>query len=70
MFKKLDKMNIGQRLKSSFRQIIIIFVAVLVVMAAAMIYLINDYSKILDNYAYPQGDIAMAMNESAILKLN
>lgn len=65
MFKKLDEMDIGRRLKSSFKQIIIIFVVVLVIMAVAMMYLVNDYSKILDNYAYPQGDIALAMNESA-----
>jgi methyl-accepting chemotaxis protein len=30
-----------------------------------MLYTINNYGTILDNYAYPQGDIAMAMNESA-----
>ena len=30
-----------------------------------MVYIVKDYSKVLDKYAYPQGDIAMAMNYAA-----
>ena len=65
MLKKLDKMNIGQRLRESFKQVIFIFVIVIVIMTAAMLYLVKDYSKVLDDYAYPQGDIAMAMDQAA-----
>lgn len=65
MLKKLDKMKIGQRLKESFKQVIVAFAAVLLIMAIAMIYVVQDYSKVLDKYAYPQGDIAMAMSYAA-----
>lgn len=30
-----------------------------------MLYMVKSYSNIIDNFAYPQGDIAMAMNYSA-----
>lgn len=65
MFKKLNKMKIGARLKKSFRQIILIFGILSALVVVIMLYTINNYGTILDNYAYPQGDIAMAMNESA-----
>lgn len=65
MLKKLNHLNIGTRLKKSFRQVIYIFCVCLVLVMAMMLYMVSDYSKILDNYAYPQGDIALAMNESA-----
>lgn len=65
MFKNLNKLRIGQRLKKSFRQIIFIFGILSVVVVATMVYMVNSYTEILDYYAYPQGDIALAMNESA-----
>lgn len=65
MFKKLNKMKIGMRLKKSFRQIIIIFGVLSALVILTMLYIINNYGVILDNYAYPQGNIALAMNESA-----
>lgn len=65
MIKKLNRLRIGLRLKKSFRQIIYIFSALLVLIVGVMLYMVNDYAKILDDFAYPQGDIAMAMNESA-----
>lgn len=65
MFKKLNKMKIGARLKKSFRQIILIFGVLSALVILVMMYTLNDYGVILDNYAYPQGDIALAMNESA-----
>ena len=65
MFKKLNKMKIGARLKKSFRQIILIFGILSALVVVIMLYTINNYGTILDNHAYPQGDIAMAMNESA-----
>lgn len=64
MLKKLNKLRIGVRLKKSFRQIIYIFMALLVCVMGVMMYMANSYSHILDNYAYPQGDIALAMNEA------
>lgn len=68
MLKKLNKMKIGRRLKVSFRQIIIIFGLLSAMVIAIMLYTLDDYAKILDNYAYPQGDIALAMNESAEIR--
>lgn len=65
MFKKFNKMKIGARLKKSFRQIIIVFGVLSALVVLVMLYTINNYGTILDNYAYPQGDVAMAMNESA-----
>ncbi len=65
MFKKLNKMKIGARLKKSFRQIILIFGVLSALVVLVMMYTLNNYGVILDNYAYPQGDIALAMNESA-----
>lgn len=65
MGKNLNQMKIGKRLKVSFRQILLIFGVLCGVIIAVMLYTLNDYAKILDNYAYPQGDIALAMNESA-----
>lgn len=65
MLKKLDKMKIGQRLKESFKHVIIVFMVLLIIIVIAMVYIVKDYSKVLDKYAYPQGDIAMAMNYTA-----
>lgn len=61
MFKKLNKMKIGARLKKSFRQIILIFGILSALVVVIMLYTINNYGTILDNYAYTQGDIAMAI---------
>lgn len=65
MRKKLNSLRIELRLKKSFRRVIYIFSACLLMVLLIMLYMVNDYSKILDNYAYPQGDIALVMNESA-----
>lgn len=65
MFKKLNKMRIGTRLKKSFTRVILIFGILSIVIMAVMLYMVKDYEKVLDYYAYPQGDIAMVMNESA-----
>lgn len=58
-------MKIGQRLKESFKHVIIDFMILLIIIVIAMVYIVKDYSKVLDKYAYPQGDIAMAMNYAA-----
>lgn len=65
MIKKLNSMKIKDRLKKSYNYIIVIFGMVSLFVAAVMMYSTNDYKKILDDYAYPQGDIALAMNASA-----
>ena len=51
MFKKLNKMKIGARLKKSFRQIILIFGILSALVVVIMLYTINNYGTILDNYA-------------------
>ncbi len=58
-------MRIGVRLKKSFSQIIGIFGVLSVLILAAMFYMVIEFEHVLDNYAYPQGDIALVMNESA-----
>lgn len=65
MFEKLNKMKIGTRLKKSFTRVILIFGILSIVIMAVMLYMVKDYEKVLDYYAYPQGDIALVMNESA-----
>lgn len=65
MLKNLNKLRIGERLKKSFIQIVAIFGILSVVVAGIMIYMVSQYGNMLDNFAYPQGDIAMAMNYSA-----
>lgn len=65
MLKKLKKYKIGVRLRKSFTQIIVIFGALFVLVTLSMMYMVSNYEKVLDNFAYPQGDIALIMNESA-----
>lgn len=65
MIQKLSKMRIGVRLKKSFSQIIWVFGVLSVLIIASMLYMVIEYEKVLDNFAYPQGDIALVMNESA-----
>lgn len=48
MFKKLNKMKIGARLKKSFRQIIIVFGVLSALVVLVMLYTINNYGTILD----------------------
>lgn len=68
MLEKLNQMRIDKRLNRAFRWVITIFGVVSLLILVAMLYMTNDYRKILDNYAYPQGDIALAMNESAEIR--
>lgn len=68
MLKRLSKMKVGKRLKSSFMRIIVIFGALSILISIIMTYSNSSYAKVLDYYAYPQGDIAMAMNYSAELR--
>lgn len=65
MFKKLNAMKIGKRLTKAFRMLIVIFSALLVGIIGVMLYTVSSYKNMLDNYAYPQGDIAMTMYYAA-----
>ncbi len=65
MIEKLSKLRIGVRLKRAFSQVIRIFGVLSVLIIAVMFYMVTEFEHVLDNYAYPQGDIALVMNESA-----
>lgn len=65
MMNKFNQMHIGKRLTQAFRILIVMFAVLLVLVMAIMIYMVTDYRNVLDNYAYPQGDIATAMSYSA-----
>ena len=62
---KFKEMKIRKRLISAFSVVIAIFGVVSVLVAAAMIYMVSDYNRVLENYAFPQGDIGRAMNATA-----
>ena len=68
MLKKMNNMNIKDRLNYVFRLIIIAFFVVAVVISAMMIYMSMDYRRVLKRYAFPQGDIATAMSEAAEIR--
>ena len=65
MFEKINSYRIKKRLSVAFRYVIIISAVVSVGVALVMLYMVQDYKKVLNNYAYPQGDIAMAMRYTA-----
>ena len=62
---KLKEMRIKKRLITAFTIVIAIFGAVSVLVAAAMVYMVGVYDKVLEYYAFPQGDIGRAMNATA-----
>ena len=62
---KFKEMRIKKRLVSAFTIVITIFGAVSVLVAAVMVYMVGDYNKVLEYYAFPQGDIGRAMNATA-----
>ncbi len=62
---KFKEMRIKKRLISAFTIVIAIFGMVSVLVAATMIYMVGDYNKVLEYYAFPQGDIGRAMNATA-----
>lgn len=65
MFNKLNELRIGKRLTKAFTTIIVIFSILIVAMIGCIVYMVQRYNVVLDDFAYPQGDIAMLMNESA-----
>lgn len=64
MLKKINTMRIKQRLSYVFKIIIIAFSIVALGIGVLLLYMSTDYRKVLNNYAYPQGDIA-AIKEDA-----
>ena len=59
--KKLSDMNVKDRLKTSFKIITITATIIAVIAVIAMGVLANRYTYILDNFAFPQGDVGKAM---------
>ena len=59
------EMKIRKRLVTAFSTVIVIFGVVSALVAAVMVYMVSDYNKVLENYAFPQGDIGRAMNATA-----
>ena len=68
MKKKFKEMKIKKRLVSAFTIVISIFVLVAVVVAGSMMFMVKNYDKVLTYYAFPQGDIGMAMNATAEIR--
>ena len=62
---KFKEMRLRKRLITAFTTVIIIFGVVSALVAGAMVYMVNDYNRVLENYAFPQGDIGRAMNATA-----
>ena len=64
----MKETNVRKRLLDAFREIIIIIGTVSVLVMVIMIYMAGDYNKVLNNYAFPQGDIGRAMNATAEIR--
>lgn len=65
MFKKLQKLRIQKRLKTSSYLTLMLASIASIFAVIAMIVIINRYDYTLTYYAFPQGDIALTMNEYA-----
>ncbi len=68
MLEKLRKMRIEKRLKSSSRISLLLACVATVLAVVAMVIMIVRYNHTLTYYAFPQGDIALAMNEYAEIR--
>ena len=68
MKKKFKEMKIKKRLVSAFAIVISIFVLVSLTVAGSMMFMVKNYDKVLSYYAFPQGDIGMAMNATAEIR--
>lgn len=62
---KLNEMRIKKRLTTSFTLVIAGFCALSLVVVAVMLCVVSQYNHVLNYYAFPQGDIGLAMNYSA-----
>lgn len=63
-------MKIKERLKKAFNMIIVINAIGMVFGIIALIVVIGNFKKAMENYALPQGDIALFMNEYAECRSN
>ena len=63
-------MRIEERLKKAFNMIIIIASIGSVVGIVSLMVVVNQYENAMENYALPQGDIALFMNEYAECRSN
>lgn len=61
-------MEIRKRLMAAFTVVIAIFGTVSLLIAAIMVYMVGDYNRVLDNFAFPQGDIGRAMNATSEIR--
>ncbi len=59
------KCALGKRLITAFTIIVVIFSSVCAIVGIALFFMVNQYQKVLENYAFPQGDIGRLMNASA-----
>lgn len=65
MKEKLYQMKIRERLTYTFRLILIMTSSVAIAGIIFIFFMNSQYSHTLTNYAFPQGDIGLAMNELA-----
>ena len=63
-------LRIEERLKKAFNIVIVISAAASLIGLISMIVVTNNYKNAMDNYALPQGDIALFMNEYAECRSN
>jgi len=68
MLEKLQKLRIQKRLKKSSLITLVLASLATVIAVFSMIVLIVKYNHTLTYYAFPQGDIALAMNEYAEIR--
>ncbi len=69
-FLGLGKLRIEKRLKKAFNTVCIISSIVSLVGLFAIVVVTSNYKKSMENYALPQGDIALFMNEYAECRSN
>ena len=62
---KFNEMRIRKLLITAFTIIVVIFSSVCAIVGIALFFMVNQYQKVLENYAFPQGDIGRLMNASA-----
>lgn len=67
---KWNEMRIRKRLVSAFSVIVAIFSVVSVIVVITLVTMVLQYTKVLDYYAFPQGDIGRLMNASAEVRSN
>lgn len=67
---KFNEMRIRKRLVRAFSVIVAIFSVVSVIVVITLVTMVLQYTKVLDYYAFPQGNIGRLMNASAEVRSN